>query len=106
MAVLGDDATGIQWAANALLDPAVSAELSGDFALIDAQRVYVVNSADVISEATPASLPVVSETQSIVSVTETTGNVPVHELVFWQIGVGLLILLSLVLFIQLQRKSK
>ena len=106
LTVLGDDATGIQWAANALLDPAVSAELSGDFALIDAQRVYVVNSADVISEATPASLPVVSETQSIVSVTETTGNVPVHELVFWQIGVGLLILLSLVLFIQLQRKSK
>ena len=104
LTVLGDDVIGIQWAVNALLDPSISAQLSGDFALVDAYRVYVVNSADVTSETTPASLPVSSETQPAVLETETT--VTDNKLVFWQMGVGLLVLFSLVLFIRLQRKGK
>ncbi len=99
LTVLGDDATGIQWAAAALLDPFTSVQLSGGFALINAHQVYVVNSATESSVSTPTSLSMISETQTAVTVSE-------NPLLFWQVVAALLALLSLVLFVRLQRKNK
>lgn len=101
LAVLGNDAKGVEWAAYALITPSLRSQLAGNFALINESQVFARDIRPSPVE-TPAPLPVVTP--------EEPASAPpapvVDKLSFWQAGVLFLALIVIIQFILLQRKKK
>lgn len=95
LAVLGDDAKGIEWAASALITPSLQDQLMGNFALINKTQVFARGTRPSHVEPPPVAAP--EESQAV-------PPPPVKDsLSFWQAGVLLLILIVIVQFTLLQR---
>ena len=101
LAILGNDAKGIEWAASALVTPSLRVQLTGDFALINETQVFA-------RDTRPA--PVEPSTPPQVVTPEETTSAPLlpveDKLSFWQAGVLLLVLIVILQFVLLQRKTK
>ena len=101
LAILGNDAKGIEWAASALVTPSLRVQLTGDFALINETQVFARDTRPApVEPSTPPQVVTPEETTS-------APLLPVEEkLSFWQAGVLLLVLIVILQFVLLQRKTK
>ncbi len=101
LAVLGNDAKGIEWAASALMDMSMRSQMTGNFALINETQVFVRDTR-LIVHAAPSMPPIAPQEESqIVPLSPEKDNLSV-----WQMGVLFLVLIVIIQFVLLQRKVR
>jgi hypothetical protein len=99
LAVLGDDETGIQWAAHVLLNMERFPQITEDFALINGDQVYVKeNVKQMVPEPSPTTESENPDTIKIVKPMETP-----NSLLGWQIATAVLFVANLLLLVRLKK---
>lgn len=101
LAVLGNDAQGLGWAVTALTSQALREQLTGNFALINEAQVFTRDTRpDTIQPPAPPPVDTPEGTMSVPAP-------PAEDyLYFWQAGALLLVLVVIVQFVLLQRRTK